>query len=109
MASITFPRGAKPWRASARLSRKLDEQLRGSRVRPGGGIGEGDFRVTLLHGIISKIGVGPQAVDFRIAVDSKLHDEIPHHTEEAVTVVEAGLDQVVEVVGAPRRPIPVHL
>jgi hypothetical protein len=51
----------------------------------------------------------PGGRDLRIAMDAELHHEAGDHAEEADVVVEAVLDQIVEAVGAVRRPVAVHL
>ncbi len=59
----------------------------------------------LLDRVVLEIGGRPQPVDMRIAVDSELHDRIPHHAEEPVAIVETGLDQGVEVIHSAGRPV----
>ena len=45
----------------------------------------------------------------RIAVDAELHHEALDDAEEARVVEEAVLDEIVEAVGADRRPVAMHL
>ena len=45
----------------------------------------------------------------RIAVDAELHHEALDDAEEGDVVEVAELDQVVEAVGAERRPVAMHL
>src|SRR3989442_1550365 len=51
---------------------------------------------------------GPVLLDVRIAVEPELHHEVGHDAEEARVVEEAILHEVVETVGAFRRPVAVH-
>jgi hypothetical protein len=62
-----------------------------------------------LTGSSLDIGLAPHGRDFRIAVDAELHHEALDHAEEARIVEVAVLDEIVEAVGAVRRPVAMHL
>ena len=51
----------------------------------------------------------PRLLHLRIAVDAELHHEVRHDAEEAAVVVVAVLHEVVEAIGALRRPGSGHL
>src|SRR6185312_1201934 len=88
----------------------VDEDLGRAHVRTGGGEGDGAFGVRVLRRrIVLEGGGAPDAVDRRIAVDAELHHEALDDAEEGDVVVVAELDEVVEAIGAERRPVAMHL
>jgi hypothetical protein len=58
----------------------------------------------MLDRIVLDVRVLPGLRDRGRRVDPELDDEARHDPEEAHAVVEAGADEVVEAVGAERRP-----
>src|SRR6202022_5053914 len=88
----------------AGIVHKIDEHLRGARIRAGRGKCDVPLLVTLRNGIILNIGTLPRRGDRRIRADPKLGDETRHHPEDTSVVIEMMLDEVIEAVRTERRP-----
>src|SRR5262245_49075181 len=88
---------------------EIDEHLGRARIWSGGGEGDRAALIALLYRIVLDVGVAPGAGDVGIAVDAKLHHETVDHAEEARVVVKTVLDQIVEAIGAARRPVAMNL
>src|SRR5262245_7745584 len=88
---------------------EIDEYLRRARVGPGGGEGDRAALIAVLYRIVLDVGVTPDGGDVGIAVDAELHHEALDHAEEARVVEKSVLDQIVEAIGALRRPVAMNL
>jgi len=83
----------------------VDEELRGAGARAGGREAHHAARVVLAHRVVRDAGVAPHRRHVRIAVNPELRHESRDHPEEPAVIVVAALHQVVEPVGAERRPV----
>src|SRR5256885_4714357 len=87
----------------------VDEELRGARARAAGREAHHAACVMLAHRIVRDARVAPHGRHVRIAVNPELRHESRDHPEEPAVIVITALHQVVEPVGAERRPIAMHL
>src|SRR4029079_15534583 len=87
---------------------EVDEHLAGAGVRPGHRIGDKAAPVALFHRVSLDTRLPPRRRYLRIAADAELHHEARDHAKEAAVVGEAVLDEIVEAVGAVRRPVAVY-
>src|SRR4029079_19636424 len=87
---------------------EIDEHLRGACIRTCGGEGDAPEYDTLRYRIMGDVRTLPHLRNLGIPVDAELHHEVTNHTEEACVVIEAVLDEIVEAVGAIRRPVAMH-
>src|SRR5215472_2372793 len=85
------------------VAAKIDEQLRGARIRASGGECKRSGPVGLQHRVVRKVLV-PLPGHRRIARHAELHDELRHHAEEAVVIVVSVPDQFIETLRALGRP-----
>jgi hypothetical protein len=83
---------------------EIDEDLRGAGVRAGGGEDDGALFVGLSDGIVFEFGLFPDGADGGIRADAELRDEIGDGAEDDGVVVEVMLHEIVEAIGAERRP-----
>ncbi len=84
-----------------RVIAKVDEELRGARVRSSRSIRDGSFGVALHDGIVGDVSVLPLLRDGRVSVDAKLHDKARHNTEETIILEVATArerEQLVETI-----------
>src|SRR5215467_1474216 len=111
MPSTTCPNGAKCMAGiEKRVVDHIDEHLRRPRVRSR--VRERDVAalVALLHRIVLEVlrGRAPHLLHRRRPAHAELRHEPGQHTEETHVVVEAVFDEVVEPIGAKRRPLAVY-
>ena len=91
-------------RVQAGIVAQVEEQLGSTGIRHRSScISQGAGDVTLLYRVVRDAGVVPEGVGLGISRDPKLRHEIANGAVEARAVVEARLDQRVEVVDAVRR------
>ncbi len=78
--------------------------MRGASIRAGGGEDDASLFVGLADGIVFDFGLFPGRADRGIRADAELRDEIRDGAEDDGVVIEMVLDEIVEAVGAERRP-----
>src|SRR5262245_61767776 len=89
----------------ARVVGEVDEELRRPRTgRPRLGERHESSLVALLDRVVLNRRVAPGGLDPGVAVDPDLRHEAVDHAEKAAVVVEPATYQVVEPIGAARRP-----
>ena len=110
MPWTTCPKGAKRIPSRRALSHVVDEDLGGAAV------GHVRLRerdeaalVRLRDRVVGDVRLLPLRAHRRIAAEPELDHEAVDGAEEPRVVEEAELDEVVEAVGAVRRPVAVHL
>ena len=100
---------AEAHRVEAPVVPEIDEQLRGARVGAAGRERQRAPHVAAPYGVVGEAPVAPQPAQRGVARQSELHDEVRDGAEEAHAVVVPVVHQPVQAVGAPRRPVAVHL
>src|SRR5262249_5785441 len=88
---------------------EVDEHLAGACVRTRRREGDGAALVALGDLVIRDLRSAPARHDCGIPIDAELHHEAGDHAEKTGAVVKAVLDEIVEPVGAFRRPGARHL
>src|SRR5207248_334769 len=87
----------------------VDEKLRGAGARAAGRKAHHAARVVLAHRVVRDACVTPRRRHVWIAVNPELRHESRDHPEEPAVIVVTALHQVVEAVGAERRPVAMNL
>jgi hypothetical protein len=86
---------------------QIDEELRRTGIRAGGGERHHAVQVRLADGIV-RDGWLPGLAAARVPGQPKLRDESWDHTKEPRLVVEARAEELIQAIGATRRPGAVH-
>src|SRR5205823_6322410 len=93
---------------AAAVITEIDEDLRGSRVRPSHCKNDGADLIAYFRRVIFNVPIAPLFVDLRIAVETPLHDEPAQHAEKAVSVVKFRFRELIKTISADWRPIAVN-
>src|SRR5436190_6305048 len=98
-----FAEGREAHAIEAAVVTVADEELRGPRVRTGGGEADSTARIAGLDRVVGDPRVVPRRGDLRIAVDAELAHEAGDHAKKSDALEVAGANQVVETIRAVGR------
>ncbi len=102
--AINHPEGGEALGIERGVVFEIDEKLRGAGVGSGGGEDDGAALVALRVRIVLDGGLVPCGGSRRTSADTELRDEIGKDAEETSIIEVVVLDEIVEAIGAERRP-----